>query len=440
MRIAVIGAGISGSLAARLLSSQHEVVLFEEGNYLGGHANTVQIELEGRTVPADTGFMVFNERTYPNFCKLLDQLGVASQTSDMSFSVTCKNTGLEYQGSSLNGLFAQRSNLINPRFYKMLWDIVRFNQLGTQAARDYQKNVSQASDNETVGQFLQRGSFGQHFIQRYLVPMSAAIWSCQPSSVFDFPSRFLLGFFHNHGLMQLADRPQWRTIIGGSKEYIKKLLEPLRSSIRTNCSVKQITRETEFVRVSSHEGDELFDQVVLATHADQSLRMLADVTDTEREVLEHFPYQPNKAILHTDESVLPKRNAAWASWNYCIPHGTCSSATLTYDLNRLQNLGLSKPLLLTLNDTQAIDPGRIVRSFIYHHPAYRSSSIAAQAQHSKISGLKQRTHFCGAYWGYGFHEDGVNSALAVASEFGIGLESCTAASSKVVSATAALSR
>jgi predicted NAD/FAD-binding protein len=440
MRIAVIGGGISGSLVARLLHSQHEVVLFEAADYLGGHANTVQAEIGGRLVSADTGFMVFNDRTYPNFCRMLDLLGVSSQKSDMSFSVSCKRTALEYQGSSINGLFAQRSNLFKPSFYRMLLDIVRFNKLGTRAAEEYRNSCEPRDDALTVGQFLADGRFGSNFILRYLVPMSAAIWSCEPSAVFDFPARFLLGFFHNHGLMQLADRPQWKTIVGGSQNYVKTLLGPLQQGIRLSCPVARVFREPSAVRVVSVEGEELFDQVVFATHADQSLTILGDATADESRVLEQFPYQANQAVLHTDESLLPARTAAWASWNYRIPKLMNSAATLTYDLNRLQNLGLSQPLLLTLNETESINPDKILRSFVYHHPAYRVSSIGAQAEHARISGLRQRTHYCGAYWGYGFHEDGVNSALAVTAEFGIGLESCTVVSSKAPLATVDLSR
>lgn len=440
MRIAVIGAGISGCLAAHLLHGRHEVVLFEAGNYPGGHANSVKIATAGQQVTVDTGFMVFNRRTYPNFCRLLELLNVQSQPSDMSFSVSCQKPSLEYQGSSFNGLFAQRSNLLKLSFYRMLLDIMRFNRLGSMAAQLYLKMDSSLDHSLTVGQFLEQHGFGDNFIRRYLVPMSAAIWSCEPAAIFDFPARFLLVFFHNHGLMQLANRPQWKTIIGGSQNYVRTLLEPLGRNARLNCPVAKLFREPAGVRVVSPEGEELFDQVVLATHADQSLAILGDATDDERRILKQFPYQANQAVLHTDNSLLPSRRAAWASWNYRIKKTDNAAATLTYDLNRLQNLGLSKPLLLTLNDTESINPDTIICSFVYHHPAYQVTSLGAQAEHLTISGLRQRTHFCGAYWGYGFHEDGVNSALAVTSAFGIGLESCTAVSSKASSATVVLSR
>ncbi len=442
MRIAVIGSGISGSLVARLLHSQHEVVLFESANYLGGHANTVAAEVDGKTIWADTGFMVFNDRTYPNFCRMLELLQVASQTSDMSFSVHCNRTGLEYQGSSLNGLFAQRSNLLNPSFYKLLLDIVRFNRVGTEAAKAYSKtSAEQNDDQETVGQFLKKHRLGSRFISQYLVPMAAAIWSSEPNAILDFPARFMIGFFNNHGLMQIADRPVWRTICGGSRVYLAKLLEPMIESTRLNCPVERVYRRPESIMVLSAAGEESFDQVVFATHADQTLRMLADPSDDEVATLSCLPYLANDAVLHTDTRLLPQRTAAWASWNYRIPQSDKDHlASVTYDLNRLQNLGLSRPLLLTLNDTASIDPGKIIRSFVYHHPSYQRSSIEAQRRHGEISGLKQRTHFCGAYWGYGFHEDGVNSALAVAKHFGIGLDSCTVVSTKAMSATAALSR
>ncbi len=441
MRIAVVGSGISGSLIARLLHSEHDVTLFESADYLGGHANTVPVELEGRSAWADTGFMVFNERTYPNFCRMLGLLGVKSQESDMSFSVRCDRTGLEYQGSSLNGVFAQRSNLLSPSFFKLLADILRFNRVGTEAAKHFATDPSDAVEGETVGQFLNRHRLGSKFVSKYLAPMAAAIWSSQPEAILDFPARFMIGFFHNHGLMQLKDRPVWRTIVGGSRIYLDRLLEPMRDCIRLSCPVEKVLRSTDAVRVFSSDGEEQFDQVVFASHSDQAIALLADATADETEILSCFPYQANEAVLHTDASLLPCRSRAWASWNYRIPQSDKEvvGASVTYDLNRLQNLGFDRPLLLTLNDTESIDPAKVLRSFIYHHPAYDRRSIDAQRQHHRISSINRRTHFCGAYWGYGFHEDGVNSALAVARSFGIELDSCTVVSTKAQSAIAALS-
>ncbi len=424
-RIAIIGTGISGSLAARLLATEHEVTVFEGNRYAGGHANTVDVFVDGRTFAVDTGFMVFNRRTYPNFCRLLEMLDIESQDSDMSFSVRCENTGTEYQGSSLNGLFAQRSNCLRPSFLRLLSDISRFNRLGTTAAHD-----GSLKDGRSVGEFLRQGGFGRGFRDLYLVPMAAAIWSSNPRTILDFPAEFMIGFFANHGLMQLRDRPQWRTIVGGSRKYVAALLAPLQDNVRLGSPIASVARTEDQVIVKPVEGAaEFFDEVVFASHADQTLRMLADPTREEREILEAFPYAPNEAVLHTDPKLLPKRRRAWASWNYRVAAGQQHNASVTYDLSRLQNHDSAVPILLTLNPTEEIDEKRILRTFSYHHPAYSDRSIAAQQRFQEISG-RNRIHFCGAYWGYGFHEDGVNSALAVAQHFGIDLSACSAASMK----------
>ena len=432
MRIAVIGSGISGSLAARLLASEHEVTLFEANAYLGGHANTVDVQMPGETYPVDTGFMVFNRRTYPNFCHLLNLLGVPVQNTDMSFSVRSSRTGVEYQGSSLGGLFAQRRNILSPSFWKLLRDILRFNSRGTIAAE------AGIDDRITVADFLQESSLGKRFIQEYLVPMAAAIWSSSPESILQFPARFMVGFFANHGLMQVRNRPQWLTIPGGSRTYLQALLAPLTDSIRLNCPIAAVQRNARGVEVHPEfAASETFDHVVLATHADQTRRMLLDASPRERELLDAFPYQANEAILHTDIRLMPTRRQAWASWNYHICSNEKTVASVTYDLSRLQNHDSAVPILLTLNETESIDPDHILQRFVYHHPAYTSRSIAAQSRHAEISG-RLNAHYCGAYWGYGFHEDGVNSALAVAKYFGIDLKACTAASTKASSATVAI--
>ncbi len=424
-RIAIIGTGVSGSLAARLLSTEHDVTVFEAQHYVGGHANTVDVELDDTTFAVDTGFMVFNRRTYPHFCRLLDLLGVASQPSDMSFSVQCGRTGLEYQGSSLNGLFAQRLNCIRPSFLRMLADVIRFNARGMAASRD-----GSLRDDQTVGEFLRDCRVGSKFVHQYLIPMSAAIWSSRPEDILEFPARFMIGFFANHGLMQLRDRPQWRTILGGSRTYLQALLKPLESRIQLNAPIRAVQRAGGTVVVTRHDGsEETFDDVVLATHADQALKLLQDPSPTERDVLAAFPYRKNRAVLHTDHTMLPKRRGAWASWNYHIPAGHTQAASVTYDLSRLQNHASSTPILLTLNPTREIREEQILREFTYAHPGYASGSMPAQRRFDEISG-RRHIHFCGAYWGYGFHEDGVNSALAVAKHFGIGLDACTVASTK----------
>ena len=432
MRIAVIGAGISGGLTARLLSARHEVTLFEANSYAGGHANTVDVQFDDATFPVDTGFMVFNRQTYPHFCRLLEILKIPAQASDMSFSVRNNNTNLEFQGSSLNGLFAQRLNALNPSFGKMLWDIVRFNRRASAAVASGGVDAK-----ETVGDFLQRWKIGGRFISDYLVPMSAAIWSANPETILDFPARFMLGFFANHGLIQISNRPQWFTIPEGSRRYVTALLAPLREQVRLNTPVSSVTRSVDDVTVEPVGGPpETFDQVVFAIHADQTLRLLTDATPSEREVLGEFPYQSNDAVLHTDTTLMPNNRRAWASWNYHIPCGDRRTASVTYDLSRLQNHESPEPILLTLNDTQSIDPSRVIRRFTYHHPGFSQSSVAAQQRYNEISGANN-THYCGAYWGYGFHEDGVNSALAVAAQFDLSLESCKAVSTKASLATVA---
>jgi uncharacterized protein len=426
MKIAVIGAGISGNLVAYLLNPDHEVQLFEANEYPGGHTNTVEFEAWGKTWAADTGFMVFNQRTYPNFIRLLNLLDVPWQESDMSFSVRCEQTGLEYQGSSLNGLFAQRSNLFRPSFYGMLRDILRFNRQSLEC-------LDEAAEDITLGQYLERRQFGRQFIDRYLIPMTAAIWSARPRAVLDFPARFLIGFFHNHGLLQIRNRPRWRTVRGGARNYVKRLLEPLAGRVRLDCPAVRVTRHDDHVSVTPRDGSaERFDQVVFATHADQTLDILADADQREREILGAFEYQPNQTVLHTDTSMLPRRRRAWASWNYHIARETNLPVAVTYDLSRLQRIESPEPVLVTLNPNGRVDPAKVLRILDYQHPAYGLQSRKAQLRHAEING-QRRTYFCGAYWGYGFHEDGVVSALAVAKCFGKVLDSCTAASTKATS-------
>jgi predicted NAD/FAD-binding protein len=432
MRIAVIGSGISGNLAARLLCRDNDVHLFEANDYLGGHSNTVDVDAFGQRWSVDTGFMVFNERTYPNFCRMLRLLHIEAQDSDMSFSVRCRRTGLEYQGSSLNGLFADRRNLLRPKFYGMLRDILRFNRESLAVLEQDQRM--------TLGEYLQRHRFGRQFVDKYLVPMGAAIWSAQPEKFLDFPVHFLVGFFRNHGLLQITDRPQWKTIAGGARRYVRQLVAPLRDRIRLGTPVERVVRYVDHVEITPRGGSpERFDQVVFATHADQTLAILSDADEFEREILSAFPYQENQAVLHTDASLLPTRRRAWASWNYDIPRDDHQLVSVTYDLSRLQRVDSPQPILLTLNGNEPIDPDKVLRTFTYAHPAYNHASIDAQRRQEEING-RRRTYFCGAYWGYGFHEDGVNSALAVGKHFGRKLDECTVASTKDASSTAATAR
>jgi predicted NAD/FAD-binding protein len=378
--------------------------------------------------------MVFNQRTYPNFCRLLEWLGVESQASDMSFSVASAATGLVYQGSSLGGLFAQRPNLLRPRFWGMLRDIVRFNRWA-------RKLLSRPQESLTVGELLTRGRFGRMFRQEYLLPMTSAIWSTRPQQMLEFPAWFLLTFLHNHGLLQIRDRPQWRTIVGGSRVYVDKLVAGLGSGVRCGVPVERVERRGGEVLVKPRgEGLETFDAVVLATHADTSLQLLGDASPAETEILSSFAYHDNDAVLHTDEALLPHLPAARASWNYHLEKAATSgedlSATVTYDLTRLQRIDAPGRLLLTLNRTAAIRPTAILDQMRFRHPAFSLRSLAAQERWAEINGTRQ-TYFCGAYWKYGFHEDGVASALAVTREFGIDLDSCIAASTADTSRTTA---
>ncbi len=423
MKIAVIGSGISGNVCARLLSLEHEVHLFEAGSYLGGHTNTVQVAPFGATLHVDTGFMVFNHRTYPNFVQLLRLLGIPERDSDMSFSVRCERTGLEYQGSSLNGLFAQRSNLLRPAFYRMLGDILRFNRKSLELLKS-------DDDQLTIGEYLEREAYGRRFIEHYLIPMGAAIWSSRPRKFYEFPARFLVAFLHNHGLLQVRGRPVWKTIPGGARRYVEALVDPLGDRVHLDAPIEKVKAEEDMVWLKPAHGPQVaFDHVVLATHADQTLRMIEDPTVAEQDVLAAFPYQENECVLHTDSGLLPRRRRAWASWNYHISADDRQPVALTYDVNRLQGLGAPQPVCVTLNDGGKIRKEHILQKITYHHPVFTPGAIGAQRRHDEING-KRRLFFCGAYWGYGFHEDGVNSALTVCKHFGIGLEQWKAASTK----------
>lgn len=413
MTIAIIGSGISGLVAAYLLSRRHEVTLFEAGSKLGGHTNTIEVPTANGLLAIDTGFIVYNDRTYPNFIRLLDQLGVATQPSDMSFSVQCARTGLEYNGDTLNTLFAQRRNLLRPAFYSMLREILRFNANAPKLLQTSQ------SGSLTLGAYLKEQRFAQSFIEQYIIPMGAAIWSTAPPQMLEFPARTFIQFFQNHGLLSIRDRPQWRVIQGGSCRYIEKLVAQSRFSTRLNTPVEQVTRTDSAVQISTADGIETFDHVILAAHSDQSLAMLADASAAERQILGTIAYQPNEAVLHTDISLLPHNRRAWASWN-CHLDAANEQVALTYHMNRLQSLPGTTQYCVTLNRTAAIAEAQILRKIRYHHPVFNAAAIAAQKRHAEING-QRRTYYCGAYWGYGFHEDGVNSALAVCRTFGIEL-------------------
>jgi predicted NAD/FAD-binding protein len=400
MKIAIIGSGIAGNVAAYTLRQAHDI---------GGHTNTVDVYEDDRSIAVDTGFIVFNDRTYPNFIRLLDEIGQASQPSEMSFSVQADDGKIEYSGSSLNGLFAQRRNIVRPPFYRMIRDILRFN-------RTTLPSIDRLDDEETLGNYLRKNGYSHEFVNHYLIPMAAAIWSAEPGSVLEMPVRFLVRFFANHGLLQISNRPIWRVIKGGSREYVGKLVDGHRDRIRLNSPVQSIRRIDQRVEVhSATGGTESFDYVFVACHSDQALGLLKDATRTEREVLGAIQYQPNEAILHTDASLMPTKRCAWAAWNYHIPRDSSRHVAVTYNMNILQGLEATKQYLVTLNNDRHIDPDKVIRTVQYEHPVYSRESVAAQRRQAEIN--TDRTFFCGAYWRSGFHEDGVVSALNALGHF-----------------------
>ncbi len=413
MKIAIIGSGISGLVCAHLLHREHEIVVFEANDYVGGHTNTVCVESADGPLNIDTGFIVYNEKNYPNFVRLINGLNIATQPTEMSFSVRCDRTGLEYNGTSLNKLFVQRRNLLRPSFYRMVADILRF-------YREGKALLARGGGELPLGEYLDTGRYSRQFIEQHLLPLASAVWTTDLRRIREFPARYLLQFFENHGFLDLRNRPKWRVITGGSCMYVKKLIEPFRTRIRLSTPVRSISRSAEHVKIQPLSGPaESFEQVILATHSDQSVRLLADCRGEERNILGAIGYQENNAILHTDTRCLPTRRRAWASWNYRLPLQFAERTTVTYNMNILQSLSAKETYCVTLNpDPSAIESSKVIRKIVYHHPLYTPASVAAQSRHAEISGTRQRTHFCGAYWGYGFHEDGVKSALKVCEAFG----------------------
>lgn len=414
MRIAVVGAGVSGLVAAWILSRRHQVELFEADGRVGGHVHTHAVDDCGVRRAVDSGFIVFNQRTYPHFTGLLRHLGVAAQPTSMSFSVRSERTGLEYNGTSLNALFAQRSNLFRPSFHRMIRDIVRFNRRASELAAN-------GGEECTLATLIEAGGYGREFVEHYLVPMGSAVWSTDPARMQEFPALFFSRFFANHGFLEIDDRPQWYTVRGGSYRYVEKLLEGLGARggrVRLATPVESVVRRGDGVLVKPRGGEpEPFEHVVLAAHADQTLGMLADPSEAERELLGAFPYIANDAVLHTDATLLPKRRLARASWNYHLPKDPNGRATVTYWMNLLQALETPTTYCVTLNHAGAIASEHVLARMQYAHPLYQVGSVAAQARSGEIQGVR-RTWYAGAYWRNGFHEDGVASAIAVARGFG----------------------
>jgi uncharacterized protein len=407
LKIAVIGAGIAGNVVAAGLHPEHDVTVFEAGDHLGGHTHTHEVEVGGQRVAVDTGFIVYNERTYPRFTALLARLGVATQASSMSFSVRNEATGLEYNGTTINTLFAQRRNLLRPSFHRMWRDILRFNRHAPEHLDDHARREL------TLGEYVQSQGYSPQFLRDYLLPMAAAIWSAAPEDIGDMPAHFLVGFFRNHGMLTVNDRPQWRTISGGSARYAERLVAPLRARIHLRTPVAGVRRAGGRVQLRLARGEQpAFDRVGFACHADQALALLEDPSPQEREVLGAIPFQENEAVLHTDASLMPRARRAWAAWNYHVQSAPATRVCVTYNMNILQGLALPGALCVTLNRSAAIDPARILRRVTYHHPVFTREAVAAQARFAEVSGVRN-TYYCGAWWRYGFHEDGVVSGERV---------------------------
>jgi predicted NAD/FAD-binding protein len=414
----VVGAGVAGLFVARQLARTHEVTVFEAAGYAGGHTATVDVERDGRCYAVDTGFIVFNDWTYPNFIAMLRELDVAWQPSNMSFSLRCERTGLEYNGTSVNSLFAQRLNALRPSFLRMIADILRFNARSKALLRPQGGSLDESLDDSlTLGEYLANGGYSRQFLEHYILPMGRAIWSADAGAMLGFPARFFVDFFDRHGFLSVDDRPLWQSVRGGSREYVRALLASTRLDLRLSTPVQSVRRLPNEVRVRTARGEvEAFDHVFLACHSDQALRMLDAPSPAEAQVLRAFPYAANEVILHTDESLLPRAPLARAAWNYHLLADPQEPVAVTYDMNVLQSLDAPVRFLLTLNNRRAIDERSVLRSFRYDHPVYSPAAVAAQARHRELNGA-QRTYFCGAYWRCGFHEDGVVSAQAALAHF-----------------------
>jgi predicted NAD/FAD-binding protein len=410
VKIAVVGSGISGLTVAHLLHRRHELTLFEAAPYVGGHTHTVRVDTPNETHHVDTGFIVFNDRNYPNFERLLRVLGVGWQASEMSFSVSDGAGEFEYASGSPTGLFANGRHLVNPAFHRMVADLHRFQRAARRLLEGNDEHLS-------LREWLEQQRFSRAFIDRLIVPQVSAVWSADPRSLWSFPARFLAEFFDNHGMLGFRSRPRWRAIRGGSARYVDALTAPFSHRIRLRARVTGVERAEDHVLVTVGGAGMRFDHVVLATHSDQALALLRDPSPREHEVLSSIPYHANEAVLHTDVRLLPQRRRAWASWNYHLLEQPAARATVTYHMNRLQSLSAEREFCVTLNQTERIDPEQVIKRISYAHPVYTPEGVRAQSRVGEISGTR-RTHFCGAYWGWGFHEDGVNSALRVAASFG----------------------
>ena len=408
-KIAVVGTGIAGNVVSYYLNQDHDITVFEKNNYVGGHSHTHSVSSPEGNYQVDSGFIVFNYETYPQFTRLLQKLGVEVQTSEMSFGVRCERTGLEYMGSTLNSLFTQRRNFFRPSFWGMLIDIIRFNRNGASLLDEGDTAIS-------LEDYLKKEAYGKAFKEDYLLPMASAVWSADKNMMSRFPVKYLIRFFYNHGLLKIFNRPQWYVIKGGSKEYVDAITRGHRHAIRLDTAVNSISRSDTGVIIKTSVDQESFDYVFLACHSDQALSLLANPRELEREVLGAITYQKNDAVLHTDTSLLPKNRRAWAAWNYHRLEREQDQVAMTYNMNILQNFSCETQFCVTLNNTSAVDPSKIIAKMRYEHPVYTPESVAAQGRQREING-QDRIYFCGAYWRYGFHEDGVASAMSALDDF-----------------------
>lgn len=406
MKLAVIGSGISGNTLAYLLNQKYDVTLYEKNKRIGGHSHTHHVTLNNKKESVDTGFIVFNKKTYPLFTSLLDNLGVKYENSNMSFSVFSEKNNFEYNGTSINSLFSQRNNLVNFRFLKMIFEILRFNK---QAIKLQSKTI-------TLSQYLKKNNYSDFFCNNYILPMGAAIWSSDIKTILNFPAHFFISFFKNHGMLSINNRPQWLTISGGSEKYVKKLTSSFKNKIRLNSKIKKINRYKNHITIEDNRSKEKYDYIFFACHSDEALDLLSKPTADEITILKALPYQENEVILHTDTSIMPKKKLSWAAWNYNIDSSDSEPISLTYNMNILQNIKSKKDLLVTLNPKKQIQKENIIKNLKYSHPKFSIKGISAQRMKNKISG-KNRSFFAGAYWGKGFHEDGVKSAYDAVNSF-----------------------
>ena len=412
MKIAIIGSGISGLTSAYLLNRNHDITVFEANDYIGGHTHTHNIKIKDKEYAVDTGFIVYNERTYPNFIKLLDTLGVERQLSTMGFSVKSASEDYEYAGESLNSLFAKRSNIFRLGFLRMLYEMYRFGKKSDSTGLGLDVSI-------TLGTYLRSENYSNEFINYFIIPMGAAIWSTPANKVLDMPAYFFIKFFYNHGMLEIINRPKWWVIKDGSSAYIKKIIKGFESKINLSSPIRTVSRLDNGIEIETANSKKplMFDAVVFATHSDQALAMLTDPTEKEKDILRSIPYQKNEVLLHTDSSVLPKRKLAWASWNYQLDSNPESPVVLTYNMNILQGLDCDETFCVTLNDHQSVDKSKVLKKITYHHPLFTVKGIEAQKRKLEISGVNN-TYYCGAYWHNGFHEDGVASAIEVCKHFG----------------------